>query len=488
MKFNANLIASLFLILSGLAVWTLIGCDRPQVGSPEYDDPILDTSPYEPAEEFTYLVDIEQTARVMGSNFQDIKEGMEGEGMPRGMEMPEFDSILEELGMSGLVKENITAEANESMIRAHGEYTIEDKDAYLIAGLSEIGTAEVRLPSYFPRDKWVGHVFIANPGDLVEIAMYAIETEMEAFMGGSGGMDMEMALGMFGFDDPEDVYNWMGDEFVLFYLLNEDFDPDGETTYENVPFFTVLGLASENTENGLDVIENLIGNPLLAMSGIDVDRDEFKGKDAVIISPPPADMFDDFLDEETMAQLEDAPDAIAVAVEDYILLADEFSMGAALDLISRDGSGTSRMASIEIESNLDAVLAQFDPSNPGPWVDFVESEEFQDLMMRLYNATRDLGELGTSRTTILIQDGENLDVDVLTSRESIRLFEIVEGIVAETPPETWQVLGEIFGETMAGQGGMGMEYDPDYGSPGKPDRNRDRNGNHEGDGYEKVDV
>lgn len=484
MKFNANLIASLFLILSGLAVWTLVGCDRPQVGSPEYDDPILDTSPYEPAEEYTYLVDIEQTTRIMGSNFQDIKEGMEGQDMPRGMEMPEFDSILEELGLSGLVQKNITAEANESMIRAHGEYTIEDKDAYLIAGLSEIGTAEVRLPSYFPRDKWVGHIFIANPGDLVELAMHAIETEMS----GSGGMDLEMVLGMFGFDDPEDVYNWMGDEFVLFYLLNENFDPDGETTYENVPFFTVIGLASENTENGLDTIENLIGNPVLATAGIDVDRDEFKGKDAIIMSLHPAAMFEDFLDEETMAQLEDAPDAIAVAVEDYILIADEFSMEAALDLISRSGSGTSRMASLEIESNLDAILAQFDPSNAGPWVNFVESEEFQDLLMRFYNATRDLGELGTSRTSILIQDGEHLELDVLTSRESIRLFEIVEGIVAETPPETWQALGEIFGETMAEQDGMGMEYDSDYGSWGKPDRNRNRDGRPESDEYGKVDI
>lgn len=515
MKIYARIVMALFVFLMAVAVWTLIGCDRPQVGSPEYQDPILDTSPYEPAEEYTYLVDIDQTARIMGENYEGIAGELDSHDMAPGMGMPDFDDIIEEIGIPGLRKGDVTAEANDSMVHAHAEYIIEDQSEFTMA-LSEIGAAEIRLPSYFDQSKWMGHVFLANIDDLTELGMYAMAAEMENFGGDMGmgmgmEMDIEMYMQMFGISDVEDVYNWMGDEIMFFSLLNTDFDPDGPTTYENVPFFTLMGVAATDTEKGVDMFENLFGNPFLAMMGINVERTEFEGHDAVIIPPPSMEMFAGYLDEAQLEQLSTAPDTIVVAVEDYVLMADEFAVKAALDAMTGRGSGTNRMATLEVEWNIDGFLTQFNPENAGPWVELLESEEFKDLLLRFYNATYDLEELGTSRCSLLVQDGETIELDVITSKESLKFFEAVEGVIAETPSATWEALGEMVGEILMEQTGMGMDYDydsdEDYGwdegsdgdsengrdedpdedeGPGKPPPDRSPSEKPEGDGGTDV--
>jgi hypothetical protein len=266
-----------------------------------------------------------------------------------------------------------------------------------------------------------------------------------------------------------------------------------------------MAVSANDIEKGLDACENLIGNPFIQMAGIRVERDMFEELDAVIVSPPPATMFEDYLDESQIEQLATAPDMIIVGSGGYIFIGDEFSVKAALAAMRDTGTGTNRMASMEIEWNIDGFLTQFNPENAGPWVELIESEEFQDLLLRFYNATQDLEELGTSRYSALIQDGEHIEIDVLTSRESLKFFEAVNQVIEETPDETWGALGQMVGEILSEQSGMGPSTgmgDMEGGTPeeetgpggdehpGKPDSGNQPSGkpDEETDGEGQVGV
>jgi hypothetical protein len=469
MKKYDRVVFALFIFVVTLGLLALAGCDRPRVGTPEYQNPASDTSPFQPAEEYSYLVDLDKAEQAMGESVQGIKDEMGQQSVVPGAEMPDFEAIMDEMGFTGLNKENVTAEANESMVHAHAEYSVEEPSE-LFTGLAQIGTAEVKLPTYFDQEVWMGHFFLANPGDLTELALNAMDAsmqEMGAQMGGGQGMGMDMSLDsmlpMFGFQTREEIYDWMGNEFLVFSLLNKNFDPAGATTYENAPFYNLLAISATDNAKSLDAIERILGNPMMSMMGLQSERTEINGKDIVVLHPPSPEMFADYVDEAQLEQLASLPDTYAVAAGNYILIGDQYSVGAALAAMKETGTTTNRITSMELEFNIDGFLTQFDPSNAGPWVELIESEEFQDLMLRFYDATRELQELGTSRYSMLMQDGEHLELDVNTSKESLKFFEAIQGVINDTPSESWQKLGEMAGNILSEQSGMGSPGMPDTG-------------------------
>ncbi len=481
MKNQPRLVLILFAFLFVVAIWTLVGCDRPRPGAPDYDDPSLDTSPMEEAEEFEYLVDLEDMAGKMTEMSADIVESMEESGdMPPEFSRYEGGDPLEMLGLPGLVQESIMAEASDKMVHAHGEYRLEDDESEMLVGLAEIGAAEVELPGHFPRERWVGHLFIANVDDMIGLGVEASEEIMDEMYGEDSGMgDMGMMFG--GMDDTEEFYNWMGDELVWFSLTNPDFDPEGEVTAENAPMFSVMACTVVDEEGLLDVID--FGR-LMAGMMLDLipEWTEVNGYEVLEIPFPDFEsgLFYEMgmeMDDEMRAQLENIPSFGIALVPGYAFLADMPAIEAVLDVYEEEGESIGRMASLEIQSNLDLVIANFMPSNPGLYLDMIESPALHEMLMTIYNETRDLEELGTTRATVVVQDGENFELDVNTSKEAITLFEILEGIVNETDDETWAQLGQEIGELMESQDPFGSyddadewEYDP------KPSKEDDEHG------------
>ena len=458
-----------------VALWTLTSCaGRPRVDSPTYQDPMADTTPFEQAEEYQYLVDLETAKERLTETAESMEDvlGGETEGMPSPAAM---------LGDLGLEQEEIIAEANETMVHARGTYMIPGGDESFLAGLAEAGPAEVELPAHFPADRWMGDVFLANPGELIEMGFIAMEkslAEIQESMPDFGGQQegqgfnfgIEFLLGMYGVGSAEDIYGWMGSEMHIATIVNPDYDPDQEPSAENVPWHTIMAISSSRPDQGLDLIEDFFTGPLMGMlGGMDVSRDEIEGYDAVIVPAP--DFANSFMSEmyteEQLEMIADAPETAAVAVPGYLFLADEPSILAALEVFEPNTSGTGRLATMEAEWNWDLTVDYFSPTNPGLWIGMLESEELQDLLMEFYIQTKDLEELGASRATVIVPDNEHFELDIMTSRESIRLFEIVKGIVEETPEEIWEALGEQFAEWLQESSGMGGLGGPGMGGFGR---------------------
>ena len=115
---------------------------------------------------------------------------------------------------------------------------------------------------------------------------------------------------MYGIEEQSDLYDWMGSELHIFNLLNPNFDPEGEPTYENVPFHSLLAIASGNPEKGLDLFQGMLESPASMMMGITVERTEFNGMDALLIPPISVEdsLLSEMFTEEQKAQIESAPD------------------------------------------------------------------------------------------------------------------------------------------------------------------------------------
>jgi len=456
MKNLSRLVAILFAAILIIALWTLVGCERPQVGQPDYNDPIADQSPYEPAEEFKYLVDFDNAMLNAESTVEELKA--EGE-LPEEMSDVNFEEIATELGLDELQQEEITSEANDKMVHAHGRYKILGDEIGFWQGLAEVGTSEVKLPGHFPSDRWMGHLFIANPGAIVDMGMRGYEEMMEEM----GEEDMNMMMPGMG-EDAEMMYGWIGDEFLIFNLLNPDYDENAEATAENMPVYSLMGASTVEADfSGIDIMEMMLGNPIMMMLfGIMPERTEIEGYDAFLIPIPTfeGEMYDEMVTDEVREQLAMIPPMMAVQLPGYLLFGDQVSVEEAVGLFDESGTGTGRLATVEMESNLDISVQSFAPTNPGLWLKLLESPELQQLFIRFQTETAGLSELGTSRAAVIAQDGENLELDILTSRESIRLFEIVQEIIEDTPPETWEEMGQIFGEYLSEQGSFTPQMPP----------------------------
>jgi hypothetical protein len=466
----------LFIVLfSGMLIWA--GCQKPQVGTPGYHDPSEDRSPFQRADEFKYLVSVKDAIR----NVDSLSKSVEA-GESVVMSEDEVKDALESMGVKDLVEKNIISEANQSMIHARGEYTIGLEEGSVMEFLAGQGTAEVKLPAHFPKDRWATHLVLANPDKLVQKFLASLQESMQAMQGETEGGEstfggLDFYLGLMGFEKPEDVYNWMGDELVLFSLINKDFDPQGGMTPTNTPFFGLVALGTPTPEKGLDVVEN-VAEFYLGMAQMQkpegFGRFQMRSYPAFRIPPP------DFANspmgrsvpEDELSQLkkqEDIPATVAVAVPGYLIIADEPSVEAALDMFNKDAIGTGRMATIEGLGNLDLISESFNPTNISLILNMAQggSAEIQDLMRRFYDATREIKELGTSRMGLVFPDPANLEIDTWTSRESIVFFEACQRVIKATPPEAWEKIGQaissaIYGGLSGGgtgpAGGDGYEY------------------------------
>jgi len=458
-----------------LAILTLIGCERPQVGQPDYQDPMADTSPFEPAGEFSYLVDFEGAMERAEARVGELKD--EGE-LPEEMSELSFDEMVTELGLDQLQQEDIISEASEKMVHAHGRYRILGDEMGFWQGLTDVGTSEVKLPGHFPADRWMGHLFIANPAHIVDMAMQGYEEIMQEMEDeGMEGMMPGMMPGMD--EDAEMMYGWLGNEFLVFNLLNPDYDENADPTPENMPVYSLMAAATVEADfSGIDVLEMTLGNPFTMMLfGLMPERTEIEGYDAFIIPFPTfeGEMYDEIVTDEMREDLATLPPMVAVQLPGYIVFGDQGSVMEAIGLFDENGTGTERLATVELEGNLDLTMRNFFPTNPGLWLKMLESEELQELFLRFQTETAGLGELGTSRAAIIAQDGENLELDILTSRESITMFQIVQEIIEDTPPETWEKMGQVFGEWLGEQGAYGtppppVELDMPDETDGKPDK------------------
>ncbi|MCX6645499.1 MAG: hypothetical protein NTY09_03950 [bacterium] len=126
MKKYYRIVFVLFIFIIALGLLILAGCNRPRVGTPEYQNPADDTSAFEPADEYLYLVDLDKAEQAMGEGIAGIKEDIGQQSTAPGAEMPDFNTMMDDLGISGLQKGNVTAEANASMVHRAAEYERRD--------------------------------------------------------------------------------------------------------------------------------------------------------------------------------------------------------------------------------------------------------------------------------------------------------------------------------------------------------------------------
>ena len=450
-----------------------MGCQRPQVGSAGYKDPSLDQSPYKQADEFKYLVDIDQ-------GIKNLTEMGKSTSMPESISMSEKDihRALETVGIHSIKEKTITAEANNSMIHAHGDYAVSTSEESLVGMMSKLGSVEIKLPTHFPKERLAGYMAIAHPGKMADIIIKSIDKSLGSFgaeMGapqgaqGAGGssMALQMMLTMAGFDKPEEIYSWMGDEIVIFTLNNPSFDAKAEPSPANSPFFFLTAISSGKPDDGLDVAEKLGDFVFATMSEFGVKRpdgyarSDFKGHHALIIPPP--DFANSALaqmmtpDQLNQIKKEKLPSTIVISIPGYLMIGDQPSVEAALSVFQEQAVKTNRTATFEAGANLDLITESFNPTNPGYILDLVggASPEIKTLMQKFYEATLDIRELGSSRFTLVAPDRTSLEADVTTSRESIRFFEAIQKVINETPQSTWESIGKSIGERMKQQGGMG---------------------------------
>lgn len=454
---------SVAILSAAVLILLTLGCEqRPKVGGPGYRDPMRDPTPYEPAEEFKYLVDLERATQRLEKEVEALEEAPD---VPIGQS--EVDVAMDALGFSFLEQENLLAEANERMVHARGEYRLTTGEDTFLKGLSKAGASEVSLPGCFPEGRWMGHFFVSHPSDLIELMFAAIDesmAEMSEQMAEEGApfqfsLDMDTWARLYGLDSAAQAYEWMGDELVVFTLSNPDFDPTTTSDYSNMPSYSLLAVSSDSPKDALDVFENVVDSTytLLGMADM-LERTKIGDFPALLIQAPTFEgsPFAEMLTEEDLGRLAQVPPAVVLAMPDYVLMGDKPSVEAALDVFDSSAMGTGRKATIEWEINWDLVLEGFMPSNPGLYMSLVResSPEMGDLMDRLYEATRDTEELGSSRATALVEDGEHFQLDVYTSRESIKLFESIQRVIDETPDETWEELGRRLGQALIqAQGG-----------------------------------
>ncbi len=456
-NFIPAVIIAVIAVLSISALMT--GCERPRVGSANYQDPLADPSPYEPAEEFKYLVDLKSAENEMIEAAEQFKDIAEASG-DQSLQMVDLNLALSALGILGFVEDELMAEANESMVHAHSAYTIPGQVSSAFKVLNEVGAAEVKLPAHFPSDRWLSHIFLANPGHLVDHSDFSIDS---------------MAA-MYGFDSTAEIYEWLGDEMVIFSLTNPDFDSDAEPTPENMPFYSIMAVSSNDPEAGIDVLDTLLSSLKMIFGSDFIERTEFEGHDALIMSAPSiadsplAGMMSEEEIEQMEEQMLDLPPTIALAVDDYLFLGDQPSVESALEIFDPRRATTQREASIEVEANWDQMLLSFVPASPGVWLSMLgeQTPEVAELFQNMYEATADIQELGTSRLTITAYRRGVIEIDLLTSRESLRLYGAVQEVIENTPEATWESIGHQMGEALAEQqqqdGFGGQEYDFDFGN------------------------
>jgi len=445
-----------------VAVLLLAGCPARQQ-QPQPPAPVPDRTQWGPADEYKFLVDLRGgMTRVLERENRSIGGDEESLSVMQG----ELADVF--------TQKSIMAEANEAMVRAHGEYSVDPEKlaGYLGGGfpvglLGEIGTATVGLPSHLDVDRWVAHLFIANPGSIAESIFEGLsgaDKKTESEDQETEGTDpLSLMVKAMGLEDVSDLYSWMTDEFFLVFIVNPDFDPEAiqspadltvEAFIGNPPICPIIAVSSDEPGKGLDVLQTL-GTFLLGLGGTDLEleRTTMGGFDALTL--PVEDLADEmsFADKNErdrfVLMLGNVGPSVAVSVPGYVLIGAPPAMEAALDALLPQPSGAGRSATVELAWNWDFLIGAYKSSYAAFVDDVVQDpayEAIREPLGKLDRDIRELGELGVGSMSFAIQGDGNFDMDILTSKASIRLMGLIQqifeqgmlGLSSETPaaPET----------------------------------------------------
>lgn len=465
-------LVSIWAVAAVLGSLLLAGCGG---GGPRYVDPVGEIGPCEPAEEFTYLADLPGGAL---SLCEDISEARKGMNEDAAAATSQIQTLL--YGVTAMERDEIKAEASERMVHACAEYHIPRGVDNPLVCLCGAGRSEVRLPARFPSDRWIGHLFVANPGRMIQKAIESFEEQAEklqeelekAGLGGMGGLSdlfsVDSMARMYGLEKAEDFYDWMGDELVFFTLANPEFVPDSaeeedsdaepgadegeeEPATQQWPSYTLLALATPNPEKGMDVYEAVIKVPMhLAGKGEKIRRDEIMGYEALILDVDPEENpFMAGLDEEQLEVIKAAGPSCLAAVPGYLFIGNKVSLEAALEVFEPSARGTGRLTTVEAECNWDRMREYSMGKESSPSViaggPIPEVDEF---LSSIREATAGINELGTSRYSLAVWTTGRMDLDVVTSRDSVRFYEAVSEVMEEKGDRMWKAVGRRFGEMM----------------------------------------
>ncbi len=432
------------------------GCPGPKPGTGGgAGGPAADPTVFKPADEYKYLVDYSGAVPQLGKQM----------GADAGYTEQE-QAKLEQQFTSAVTQENIFAEANATTVRAHGEYRLDKEAVSKLLGadfgnyfpvdfLAELGPAEIKLPSRFPAERWVGHVFVGNPSILAQKAFEAANEytkAMQKMYGGPENLDMmQLYLSMYGFKEASEVYGWMGSELVLFLLQNPDFNPSAEINADTFPadvlaappFFPLIAISSDQPDQGLEVIKKIVnGSFQLGSVELELKETEIGGMKALELP------VEDFLklmggysgDEEEQVYLNSykgVGPSVAVAAHGYLLIGSRPAVEAALGAFKEGTDGTGRSETIEASLNLDLLKGLYNSSIKQAIVESGGSDDFEAMVNSIGDEITKAGELGTSTGSVKVEPDGKMILDLLTSRASIDLFKLIaDKIKQESAPET----------------------------------------------------
>jgi len=450
-------LAFLSAIISIAVALLLAGCPEQQPAPsgpsgepPEVEQPEEATAEFQPAEEFEYLVDLESAVGKM----------MEADAMAMGADDEMLDEMREELEQV-FNQEEITVEASDTIVRAHGEYSIdpaklaeeigENFPSELITG---IGTAPVSFPTHFSADRRMMHLFVANPKLLGEIIVDLSMQFMDEVSGSMGGKEeddgesgirvSDLMLNMLDVDEPEELTDWLGDEMVLLLLTNPDYDPElysdiedlsFEEVIENLPIYPIIALAAEDSSQGLTIIENAV-NFFFASGGArsEIERTEIEGVEAIML--PLETMADDmnFYNEqeasEFMTFMSRVGPSVAVAVPGYVLIGARPALLSALDAFDPDEDGEAGEATVQLAWNWDTMIEFYKAIDPMESIDWEEeaTEVEREMVADLDEFIRDMGAVGMGVAELDMSETGDFTVDIVTSRESMGLIYVLSEI------------------------------------------------------------
>jgi len=432
------------------------GCPGPKPGTGGgAGGPAVDPKVFKPADEYKYLVDYSGAVPQLGKQM----------GADAGYTEQE-QAELEQQFTSAVTQENISAEANATTVRAHGEYRLDKESVsklfeadfgnyFPVDLLAQLGPADIKLPSRFPSERWVGHVFVGNPGVLAQKAFEAANEyskAMQKLYGGPENLDMmQLYLSMYGFKEASEVYGWMGGELVLFLLQNPGFNPEAEINADTFPadvlavppFFPLIAISSEQPDQGLEVLRKIVnGTFQLGQVELELKETEIGGMKAIEL--PVEDLLKimgGFGDEEEgqayLKSYKGVGPSVAVAAHGYLLIGSRTAVEAALGAYKEGTEGTGRSETLEASLNLDLLKGLYDSSIKQAIVESGGSDDFEALVNSIGDEVAKAGELGTSTGSVKVEQDGKLILDLLTSRASIDLFKsIADKIKQESAPET----------------------------------------------------
>lgn len=472
----------------GIAV-VLTGCpQQPQQPPPtrpegeldveeEGEEPEITEPEFQPADEFEFLVDFEDT---LGMMMQANAAAMGG-----GEEMAE--EMREE--MEQVFQQNeATAEASDTMVRAHGEYSVNPEtfaeemgEDFPVEIFTSIGTAPVEFPGHFSADRRVAHLFVANPkmlaGTLIE-SMLQYMDEMSGYTEDEEDekQTVEMSdlmLNMLGVEEPSELSEWMSDEMVILLLKNPDFDPEAATEegdidlegfLENTPVYPIVAISADDSSHGLAVLENAV-NGILSFNAVkgEVERTVMEDVEALVLPIEPiADGMDFYFEEdrdEFVSVMERIGPSVVVAVPGYVLVGARPALLSALDAFEPEGAVELEDATLQLAWNWDYGIDTYRVMSETYDLELEEGEDLSGID-EIDEAIREMSNVGMGTMSLAMGEGGDFSVDIVTSKESMRLVNLFFNLFKEgLEMESAEMEEETAGKPVEESDSMRMDAD-----------------------------